>query len=415
MGDSVDGGHRDDADQFEFIEASSDSSNAAESTEVAVSRRSRWVDAAVVGLLGIAAVWLLTARTPVPNDVDPSVPTSPSSATSTRAVSTTEVDLSREVGLAEWGDQRLLVVVSDRAGNESRLLSITPEATEVLDLPPLRNFVFDASGRWLAATSLSRLAGVREVLWVAPVGGAFEPVAIDVVGFAWHDEQTGQIAWTTDQRETIFSIDFENAAESEADKGLELQARGALSGWGDWGFSVRTSFRVPASALIDPSGDVVAEEIGGAYVGRWHDGRLLFSGGRSGSTFIDGATWSVESVPFVDSDDVVWTLTAAEDQTAVLIADRGVRGTPFDGSVVVSRDGATGSMVASASAYTRLAWLGDAMVFAEQDVLGEPEPLHGSSVTVVTAAGGRFDLSLPTLFDGRVWISAIAVSDTASR
>lgn len=400
---------RDETSEIELIDELGVAPAVAERKETIRSQRPRWVEALVVVAMFSAGLWWLSSsRSATP--AEPAAPTSTAPSSSTDDRDLAEVGPSLAPGLEQLGDQRILVVVSDRSGTESQLISMTAGAADVTELPPLNNFVFDASGRWLAGTSLSRLTEVQEILWVAPVGGVFEPVAIDVRGFAWHDEDPGRIAWTTEERTSVRSLDFEGPTNFAEQEVLELPIAGALRGWGSWGYAMVTSFRVRASAVVDPQGELLLEEVPGVYAGRWHDGRLLFSGGSSSSIFMDVATWSTEVVPFLDEDDYVWTLAASEDETVVLVGERGVRSAPFDGSVVRSVNGITGSTAAAASAYTRLAWLEDAVVFADQEVLAEAGASDRAGLTILTSDDRRIELLLPDVFDERVWIAAIAVS-----
>ncbi len=400
-------GDRRGPEPFEFIEPGDDAGVVAPD-EAATGGRPGWVDAAAVALAVAIGAWALSAIAggPDPQESSPSTSAAPPLSVTVPVAPVIERGVQSSAAGERLGDRRVLVVVSDRAGNENRLVSVGTEASEVSELPPFDNFTFDASGRWMAATSISRLSQLQRVLWVAPVGGFFEPVAIDVRGFAWHDDDPGRIAWTSEERTVLSFLELEGEPNIVEVDGVELPVRGALRGWGSWGYSVQTSYRRSASAIVDPSGKLIADEVSGVYAGQWHDGRLVFSGGGSASTFIDVAGWQAEPVPGLDDDDYVWTLAASQGRTAILVGDGGVRA-PFAGSVIRS-EGDDSSVTAQASAYSQLAWVGDSIVFAEQEAfVGDSST--AAQLTLLTADDERIELALPDLFGGRLWISSIAV------
>jgi hypothetical protein len=130
---------------------------------------------------------------------------------------------------------------------------------------------FDASGQFLAATTATPdglvLRGGRP--------NTFGVVASGVTGFAWHDSNPADLAWSTFE-------DGELQIWVSEDAGLgEVVVSGVGLGdqvvaFGDWGFAVATRGGDPASQshVLDASGAVVGS-IAGRIVASHHSGQFL--------------------------------------------------------------------------------------------------------------------------------------------
>ncbi len=95
---------------------------------------------------------------------------------------------------------------------------------------------FDSSGRWLAATMFVQ----EEEGSVLSVGIAsrLAPLVSGVTGFAWHDSETGELAYTrVSEGEGSLWVVHANRRPVHVVGGLDPLAR--VSAWGEWGFVVR--------------------------------------------------------------------------------------------------------------------------------------------------------------------------------
>ncbi|MDP3984884.1 MAG: hypothetical protein Q8Q52_07785, partial [Acidimicrobiia bacterium] len=142
---------------------------------------------------------------------------------------------------------------------------------------------FDASGQFLAATTATPdglvLRGGRP--------NTFGVVASGVTGFAWHDSNPADLAWSTFE-------DGELQIWVSEDAGLgEVVVSGVGLGdqvvaFGDWGFAVATQGGEPSaqSHVIDASGEVVGS-IAGRIVASHHTGQFLVTSTGGVNVFLE--------------------------------------------------------------------------------------------------------------------------------
>ncbi|MEL6984315.1 MAG: hypothetical protein AAFO29_17950, partial [Actinomycetota bacterium] len=117
-------------------------------------------------------------------------------------------------GPSELSGLGLQVVVTSPSNGDSVVLRIDGDGSgqgdggelTIEQVPPLRRFAFDASGQWLAGMSTTENGPQRQVLWAGPVGGDFEPVAIGVRSFSWHDSRPATLAWSDDEQREVTTV-----------------------------------------------------------------------------------------------------------------------------------------------------------------------------------------------------------------
>lgn len=120
---------------------------------------------------------------------------------------------------------------------------------------------FDSSGRWFAATTF--VPDQEGSLLSVGIASSFAPLVSRVTSFAWHDSESGELAYTrVSEGEGSLWVVRANRRPVQVVGGLDPLAR--VSAWGEWGFVVRD----PAAnqmILYNPGGEHRAVLDGAAY------------------------------------------------------------------------------------------------------------------------------------------------------
>lgn len=94
---------------------------------------------------------------------------------------------------------------------------------------------FDSSGRWLAATMF--VPDQEGSLLSVGIASSFAPLVSGVTSFAWHDSESGELAYTqVSGGEGSLWVVHSDRRPSQVVGGLDPMAR--VSAWGEWGFVV---------------------------------------------------------------------------------------------------------------------------------------------------------------------------------
>jgi hypothetical protein len=121
---------------------------------------------------------------------------------------------------------------------------------------------FDASGTYLAVANQTEETGGFELLVARHA--LLVPVTDHVTSFAWHDSQTGSVAFTT-------AIDGEWQLHKVEGPPIPqvvmsgLVDDGVVAAWGDWGWAIQSFSGAPRVWLLDPEGTLVSTHRGVAY------------------------------------------------------------------------------------------------------------------------------------------------------
>ncbi|MEL7210616.1 MAG: hypothetical protein AAGK32_20680, partial [Actinomycetota bacterium] len=159
---------------------------------------------------------------------------------------------------------RLQVVVTSPSHGDSVVLRVDGDELLIEEVPSLDRFAFDASGQWLAGMSTSENGPRRQVLWAGPIGGDFEPVAVGVRTFSWHDSQPAALAWSNEGQSEVTTVGL---TSSEPDRVFKTPVRGRIRGWGDWGFAINYWDEGSATALLSRAGELIAADLPGRFNG----------------------------------------------------------------------------------------------------------------------------------------------------
>jgi hypothetical protein len=399
-----------------------DITNPAEQIETTVRRRG--VDPRAIAIVVVIAIATLLLVRPAANadeaGQEPGSQPIPTAEANDEQPSSSSPD---GLGLLETGDPDLggysrlsglglrAVVTSSSHGNSVLLeLADDGEGVTVQDVPALRRFAFDASGQWLAGMSTTEHGSMRQVLWAGPVGGDFEPVAIGVRSFSWHDSMPATLAWSGDDQRELTTVGL---TTDDPEVVFETPERGRIRGWGVWGFALNYWNDGSNTALLSQSGDLIVSDLPGRFNGTLADGRVILSGSpASHPLLVDPQTGQATTAAWLGPSDYVWSLaTATDGPTAALVSQEGVRADPFSAQVTVI-DVAVGEAddpLLTLDAFTNLALStdGEWIVLARQQDLAADQP---SEILALNSRTGRTHrVAVPDLFDGREWVSALSI------
>ncbi len=403
------------SDALEFLTVDS----SAEPVESTVTRRG--VDLrVVVVLLGalVAAAFLFRPTASDDGAAEESVPTTEPSLDDPGLAGLDQVGeattgSSGADELSQLSGLGLRAIVTSSSDRSSVVLWVSDDGDEIVidEVPALSRFAFDASGQWLAGTSTTENGARRQVLWAGRVGGDFEPVAIGVRSFAWHDSQPATLAWSDDDEPTITTVAL---ADLGPDRAFDAPISGRVAGWGDWGFAISYWNEGSATALLGPSGELIATGLPGRFNGHLPGSGLVLSGARNSEPLlVDAATGDTSGPPWLDADDYVWSLAAAGDDptAAALVGRDGLRADPFAAEVttVGTTADASGDLLVATEAFTDLTLTADGewIVLAQQQSVDGDDP--GEILAISRSGDTILRLAVPDLFPGREWVSALAV------
>jgi hypothetical protein len=239
--------------------------------------RSGWVLFALGFAVGVGAAVVFVT----PTGSSPTATTTPGVV----APPITTEDPEPEVGVSEVveGFPDAVVAVSRTAGSSLNHL-LWPFAGG-LNLSPMAGgdtAVFDSSGRFVALTS--EVPGVDGVVLSMGRHNQIRHVAAGVTSHAWHDSQSGVLAYTTVSdgmwRLSTVTSNFQPEVVLESDADM-----GRVVAWGDWGWAIQSD---PSQlTLLTPAGELKDTEPGTALASHhtgWlfvHDGvpKLVSAGG----------------------------------------------------------------------------------------------------------------------------------------
>ncbi len=301
---------------------------------VRVMRQGRplWLLAAV-GLAAVTLVAVLTnqpaterattpAETPGSQALSPStIVNPPSQPEASVDAALNPLDAVPELPLAISVDSLVQAVVGSPIGQEPRLLEWMGGGITVdRELPQLREFSYDLSGKWLAARDrplgiLNSANGLVGDLWIGPANGELVLVAEDVLSFAWHDSESAKVAWHADanlnRERLILTAEVGMRADGEVVVSTQIStdSPGVLERWGSWGFALDVPRPSREVVLIDPEGVELAAVPGSA--NGTIDGLVLISGFGSKPGLFDPATGLLIDVPWLDEDVRVWQMAVS--------------------------------------------------------------------------------------------------------
>ena len=307
----------------------------------------------------------------------------------------------------------LRAVITSPSHGDSVMLSIDEAGRELIveEVPALSQFAFDSSGQWLAGVSTTETEPQRDVLWAGPVGGDFEPLAVGVSSFVWHDSRSATLAWSDGDEGQITTVELPNG---EPNRVADSLVSGQVNGWGDWGFAVLTSRPDFTTSVLGPSGEIVAEDLPGRFNGNIPGSGLVLSGSLSlGPLVVDPETGASANVPWLGSDDYVWALAVAGDRAvaAALVARTGFRAhlTSAELTAVDAVAGESGEPLLIAESFTDLVLTAD----GEWIILAQQQAPNSDALAEILAVNRSGDstmrLAVPDIFDGREWVTAITV------
>lgn len=283
-----------------------------------------WVRLGVVAAATVILGWLLLSPTSVgspPSVQREAAQTSTSTTTLTRETTPTPpttvaamVGLTVPLGEAVPGfDDIITLAVSNGIWGEEGVdvfrwwpSRAAPEMILTLPNEPLGPLAdhgpLDAAGIWYANHEESGALSVLRPTAVAEDAGWWEPsreaVGLRVVDFAWHETESGRLAWLSCPRApggpgTLYTLDVaDRAAEPVPVVSLPYACREVveawLSKWGDWGFALgRVEAEVTEDGwqedrvwtlVLDPSGGELAQ-----FVEDGPEGATMVGAGPSGT------------------------------------------------------------------------------------------------------------------------------------
>ena len=201
-----------------------------------------WVTVGFVIGLGLAVVFF-TAGTDEPVETAESVPTpeldqpgEPDSETASSTTTQSEPD-----GISEviTGFPDTLIAVTQLSGSSlGQLTWPLAGPPRVEDLPGFftADADFDASGRMLAMGA--PVPDTGRALLSMGTALRIQPLATDVTGFAWHDTEGGELAYTQ-VGEFGWQLSTVNSSRDTELVTRAIDRRGEIVGWGDWGFAIQ--------------------------------------------------------------------------------------------------------------------------------------------------------------------------------
>jgi hypothetical protein len=205
---------------------------------------------------------------------------------------------------------------------------------------------FDVSGRRIA-TLLPVPDEIHGVLY-AGIPEAAAIIATEVTGYAWHDTDAFQLAYTTfeDDELLLWAVRHNRAEPELVTRSVEIL--GHVVAWGDWGFAIQ-----------DDAQDTVVLFTAGGEIKDTHPGRVLGSDGSGWLAVDDGGVGLLSSgggVRMLETEALVGDVLAgrfSEDgERLALLGSDLVQVVPVDGdSQPVESDGRPG--------VPQLAWSSD--------------------------------------------------------
>lgn len=212
----------------------------------------------------------------------------------TEVTSTTTADPQPGVGEVVLGfPDNLSIVVSPGAGRALEVVTWpvqgvpTFRSVALSDINTVGTPRFDSSGHFLAAM----VDTGDGLLLAAGRPNSFDIVASGVTGFAWHDSDPADLAWSkSDDGEFQLWLSADAASEQLVTRGVGIS--GELVAFGEWGYAVveqsgiSDGFPSYRTHLIDSLGEL-GRTIDGRVIGSYRDGLLAVE--REGEAFlIDG-------------------------------------------------------------------------------------------------------------------------------
>ncbi|MEM7337633.1 MAG: hypothetical protein AAF467_03230 [Actinomycetota bacterium] len=374
----------------------------------------------IAGLAAMAAlglIWQVSIGTPS-ELVEPPVTTVLAPPTSRATLVKGDVSVFdrpevNQLANLETLDTAFDMVLTTRDGGAAALVSVDEAGVvSVTELPEATDYVFDPSGQWLAALGHTEFDGGHDVLWAGRAGEPLQSVAVGLNGFAWHETEPGHIAWASPGGDEVETLDLATGLRNV--QTIELPTRGRLTGWGDWGVALLTSAARFRSAIVDPGGEVVTEDIPGRFRIESFDRQLLFSGSLDYPLSVDPATGS-RSVVHPTRGAYVWAVDIDREgrRLALFLADGGVKGEPFEARLAIWDDSIpTGvTTVDAVRAFSEVAWVDDGtgLLFVQQTPL---DGFEGGTIQRRSVSGSLLRTAVPNVFRGREWVAAIAQRET---
>jgi hypothetical protein len=232
---------------------------------------SGWLLAVVGFALGLGIGVLAVGRPPPPLPE----PGTPLAVDLEEPVDTTAVPEDGGVSVAVDGFADALAAVSRSTGSSLQHLLWPPSGK--LNIRPMAGADearFDRSGLFLALSN--QVPGSNRAVLSMGRFNQISTIATDVTGYAWHDAETGLLAYTTES-EGVWRL---QVAKGGFASRVILEApapAGKIVAWGDWGWAIQSS---PSQVtLLNADGQFKDQETGTAYDSR-PDGWLFVVGDR---------------------------------------------------------------------------------------------------------------------------------------
>ena len=305
-------------------------------------------------------------------------------------------------------DLAISAVVTTVDGTDSRLISVS-SAGDILvaPLPDSTRFAFDSSGQWLAGISSTDHGDQQQLLWAGRVGGVFKTVTVEVQGYAWHESRPGLLAWSDQSGYEVSTMTLDQDGSLRV---VETPVRGQLEGWGEWGFALRTTGPDVTTAVLDPDAVVMDQDLPGRYGGYLPGFGILLTGGAGDPLLFDPWSQGRNPVPWLESQDNVWTVTSSPNGVdALLLIGRinQTTGTVRGEVTIISADQGI-NVLAETRTMTDLAWTPDhtRVVYAEQQTQA---PGSQGKIWAVGPEGLLAAVTVPDLFRGVEWVAALSV------
>lgn len=213
---------------------------------------------------------------------------------------------------------------------------------------------FDASSRVVAIAS--DVPGASGKLLSMGVPRRVWPVATDVTGFSWHDDEPGLIAFTEVVDDEVLLWTADSSLEPQlVTRGVGLGQ--SVAAWGDWGFAIQGEGQV---VLLTPSGDL-RTRVAGRALDSDPSGWLVVAEGSSLRLVSSGG-----GVDRFDVDlDVLGEVHAAEispDRSKVVVAGE-------EGHLILKVDGEP-ILTPVGVGYPQLSWSSDSRYVLSPSLAG---------------------------------------------
>lgn len=222
---------------------------------------------------------------------------------------------------AAFGMPAAIIVATRHDGGPPLRVTISGGQMSADDLPQLAEFAVDASGQWLAAVSRNSTTD-DQILWVGPMSGRIDPVAIGTQGFAWHDTTPGLLAavfTSSDNEPGLGTIQYGSTLVSASSIG---PADGWLQSWGDWGFVVSESQAGGRFDVLSPSGSLTVRNAEGTVAGYIGSMGLIVSRSDSSSPpkALDPVTGKMTEIVALQRFGQVWSANASTAGNMAILA-----------------------------------------------------------------------------------------------